>query len=147
MKTLEQIKDKVAKDFGYESFEQFDDKSTFSYDHKTPKIIDEISKRYAREVAQASLERAKKELVKSCKDVLPTTYRTGNWDGKNSDVVIAISKSGKYHVAFFNDGFMDGEKFECWYDENEYLIEEEITHWMEPDYFKESITNPNNITL
>ncbi|MCT4321834.1 DUF551 domain-containing protein [Elizabethkingia anophelis] len=107
----------------------------------------ELAQIYAREVAKASLERAKKELVKSCKDVLPTTYRTGIWDGKNSDVVIAISKSGKYHVAFFNDGFMDGEKFECWYDENEYLIEEEITHWMELDYFKESITNESNITL
>ncbi|AQX00461.1 hypothetical protein [Elizabethkingia anophelis] len=58
MKTLEQIKDEVAKDFGYESFEKFDDKSTFYYDHKTPKIIDEISKRYALEVAQASLEKA-----------------------------------------------------------------------------------------
>ncbi|WP_407483438.1 hypothetical protein [Elizabethkingia anophelis] len=58
MKRLEEIKNEVAKDFGYESFEKFDDNSTFSYDHKTPKIIDEISKRYAREVAQASLEKA-----------------------------------------------------------------------------------------
>ncbi|MDV3536819.1 hypothetical protein CMU91_14970 [Elizabethkingia anophelis] len=58
MKTLDQIKDEVAKEFGYESFEQFDDKSTFSYDHDTPKIIDTIAKRYAREVAQASLEKA-----------------------------------------------------------------------------------------
>ncbi|BBQ09253.1 hypothetical protein [Elizabethkingia anophelis] len=65
MKTLEQIKDEVAKDFGYESFEQFDDKSTFSYDHKTPKIIDEIAKRYAREVAQASLHKAAENLVQA----------------------------------------------------------------------------------
>ncbi|MCT3662549.1 hypothetical protein HZR00_08500 [Elizabethkingia anophelis] len=61
MKRLEEIKNEVVKEFGYESFEQFDDKSTFSYDHKTPKIIDEISKRYALEVAQASLQKADKE--------------------------------------------------------------------------------------
>ncbi|OBS12794.1 hypothetical protein ATE49_15460 [Elizabethkingia miricola] len=142
MKRLEEIKNEVAKEHDYNCYNDM-------IDHfEIPEyMVDKVAKRYAREVAQASLERVKKELVKSCKDVLPTTYRTGNWDGKNSDVVIAISKSGKYHVAFFNDGFMDGEKFECWYDENEYLIEEEITHWMEPDYFKESITNESNITL
>ncbi|MCT3917522.1 hypothetical protein HZQ04_15785 [Elizabethkingia anophelis] len=71
MKTLEQIKDEVAKDFGYESFEKFDDKSTFYYDHKTPKIIDEISKRYAREVAQASLEKAVEN------SILKLTFRSG----------------------------------------------------------------------
>ncbi|HFI4796474.1 TPA: hypothetical protein ACGQK4_002193 [Elizabethkingia anophelis] len=63
MKTLEQIKYEVAKEFGYESFEQFDDKSTFSYDQKTPKIIDEVAKRYAFEVAQASLQKAAENAV------------------------------------------------------------------------------------
>lgn len=61
MKRLEEIKNEVAEEFGYESFEQFDDNSTLSYDHKTPKLIDEISKRYALEVAQASLEKAAKQ--------------------------------------------------------------------------------------
>lgn len=58
MKRLEEIKNEVAKEFGYESFEKFDDKSTFSYDHKTPQIIDAIATIYAREVAQASLQKA-----------------------------------------------------------------------------------------
>ncbi|MCL1655451.1 hypothetical protein M2T79_02500 [Elizabethkingia miricola] len=58
MKRLEEIKNEVAKDFGYESFEHFDDKSTFSYDHKTPQIIDAIATIYACEVAQASLQKA-----------------------------------------------------------------------------------------
>lgn len=43
---LQQAKDNVVKKYGYESFEQFDDKSTFGYDHNTPKIIDEIALDY-----------------------------------------------------------------------------------------------------
>lgn len=39
-------KDTVAKEYGYESFEQFDDKSTFGYDHRTPEIIDKIAQKY-----------------------------------------------------------------------------------------------------
>lgn len=53
MKTLEQIKDEVAKEFGYSDFHN----STF-YRKTDVKICDEIAKRYAREVAQASLEKA-----------------------------------------------------------------------------------------
>ena len=40
---LQIAKDTVAKQYGYESFEQFDDKSTFGYDHRTPEIIDKIA--------------------------------------------------------------------------------------------------------
>ncbi|MCT4034880.1 hypothetical protein HZQ14_15765 [Elizabethkingia anophelis] len=55
MKTLEQIKNEIAIEFGYSDFHN----STFC--RKTDvKICDEISKRYAREVAQASLEKAAK---------------------------------------------------------------------------------------
>ena len=45
---LQQAKDAVAKKYGYKSFEQFDDKSTFGYNHDTPKIIDEIALEYHR---------------------------------------------------------------------------------------------------
>lgn len=48
MKILEKIKDEVVKEFGYKSFEEFDDKSTFSYDHKPPIIINEIAMRFAK---------------------------------------------------------------------------------------------------
>lgn len=68
MKRLEEIKNEVAKEFGYESFEKFDDKSTFSYDQRTPKIIDEISNRYAREVAQASLQKAAEVVSRNYND-------------------------------------------------------------------------------
>ena len=45
---LQQAKDTISKKYGYESFEQFDDKSTFGYNHDTPKIIDEIALEYNR---------------------------------------------------------------------------------------------------
>jgi len=45
---LQQAKDAVAKKYGYESFEQFDDKSTFGYNHDTPKIINEVAIEYNR---------------------------------------------------------------------------------------------------
>ncbi|MVW93668.1 hypothetical protein FCL53_17030 [Elizabethkingia meningoseptica] len=53
MKTLDQIKDEVAKEFGYSSFE-----NSIFYGEIDIRIIDEVAKRYAREVAQASLEKA-----------------------------------------------------------------------------------------
>lgn len=43
---LEKAKNEIAKEYGYESFEQFDDKSTFGYDHAKPGIIDKIAERY-----------------------------------------------------------------------------------------------------
>ena len=47
-KQLQQAKDTIAKKYGYVNFEQFDDKSTFGYNHNTLKIIDEISIEYHR---------------------------------------------------------------------------------------------------
>lgn len=49
MKKLQEIKDEVAIEHGYDSFEQLDDQNTFSYDHETPFILDEVAKRYAEE--------------------------------------------------------------------------------------------------
>ncbi|MDE5530445.1 hypothetical protein KRE43_12790 [Elizabethkingia meningoseptica] len=64
MKRLEEIKNEVAKEFGYSDFHN----STFC--RKTDvKICDEIAKRYAREVAQASLEKAAKQAK---------TFKSGN---------------------------------------------------------------------
>ena len=45
---LQQVKNAIAKKYGYESFEDFDDRSTFGYNHDTPKIIDEIAEEYHR---------------------------------------------------------------------------------------------------
>lgn len=64
----------------------------------------------------------------------PITYKTGHWDGKNSDYVLAQDKGGNSFIAYFNDGFLDGSHFEDWYDNNQYEISKEIVRWMEiPD--------------
>jgi len=47
-KQLQKAKDTIAKKYGYANFEQFDDKSTFGYNHDTPKIIDEVAIEYHR---------------------------------------------------------------------------------------------------
>jgi len=47
-KQLQIAKDTIAKKYGYANFEQFDDKSTFGYNHDTPKIIDEVAIEYHR---------------------------------------------------------------------------------------------------
>lgn len=47
--TLEETKDSIVKEYGYKSFEEFDDKSTFTYDHRTPEIIDKIAIAYAQQ--------------------------------------------------------------------------------------------------
>ena len=43
---LEQAKNEIVKEYGYESFESFDDNSTFGYDHRTPEIINKVAVRY-----------------------------------------------------------------------------------------------------
>ncbi len=43
---LEQSKNEIVKEYGYESFESFDDNSTFGYDHRTPQIMDKVAERY-----------------------------------------------------------------------------------------------------
>ena len=58
---LQQAKDTISKKYGYESFEQFDDKSTFSYNHNTPKIIDEIAIEYHRLMIECNVEEEKEE--------------------------------------------------------------------------------------
>lgn len=60
-KQLQQAKDTIAKKYGYANFEQFDDKSTFGYNHNTPKIIDEISIEYHRLMSECDAEEEKEE--------------------------------------------------------------------------------------
>ncbi|MCL1692039.1 hypothetical protein [Elizabethkingia anophelis] len=78
MKTLEQIKDEVAKEFGYSDFHN----STFC--RKTDvKICDEIAKRYAREVAQASLEKAAENAVIEPKGMMTRVDKESITNSKN----------------------------------------------------------------
>ncbi|RUT68667.1 hypothetical protein D0817_20110 [Flavobacterium cupreum] len=67
----------------------------------------------------------------SVKNRKPLTYKTGNWDGKNSDLVLCEDKNGNHHIALFCDGFMDGSPFENWYDKSGFDLDVEIVRWME----------------
>ena len=60
-KQLQQAKDTIAKKYGYENFEQFDDKSTFGYNHDTPKIIDEVAIEYHRLMSECDVDEEKEE--------------------------------------------------------------------------------------
>jgi len=66
---------------------------------------------------------------------LPLCVSTGNWDGKQSDIVLAETFTGKKFLAQCYEGFMDGTAFFDWYqvDElngNDWLITEAVSRWM-----------------
>ncbi len=56
IKLLEQSKNEIAKEYGYESFEQLNNKSTFGYDHRTPEMIDKIAERYHELMSEHNLK-------------------------------------------------------------------------------------------
>lgn len=65
----------------------------------------------------------------------PLCVSTGNWDGKQSDIVIAETFTGKKFLAQCYEGFMDGSKFYDWYQVDEinssdWLITESVSRWM-----------------
>ncbi|AQX52441.1 hypothetical protein CMU81_02400 [Elizabethkingia anophelis] len=64
MKTLEQIKDEVAKEHSSSSWEDM----MFKYGGVGDTIIDKVVHRYARKVAQASLEKAAEKAKVQCED-------------------------------------------------------------------------------
>jgi len=68
------------------------------------------------------------------KDKLPHTYITGDFDGKESDYMLVQCKDYKYHIAKFNDGILDGQIFEEWYDNDNYDLGQEVIKWMEIPY-------------
>ena len=62
MKTLEEIKNEVAKEIGYENYNEYIKElyknADFYFVERINKLNNEIAKRYAKEVAIASLEKA-----------------------------------------------------------------------------------------
>jgi hypothetical protein len=44
----------------------------------------------------------------SVKDNLPICFRSGNWDGLASDLVLVYDDKGNTNVALVYNGFMDG---------------------------------------
>ena len=66
---------------------------------------------------------------------LPLCTSTGDWDGKQSDIILAETITGKKFLAQCYEGFMDGSKFFDWYqvdeiNQNDWLINESISRWM-----------------
>ncbi|MCT4135040.1 hypothetical protein HZP67_09910 [Elizabethkingia anophelis] len=78
MKTLEKIKDEVAEELGYETWSNM----IHLYGSVQTSIVDLVAKRYAREVAQASLDKA----AESAKivDKYPNEFRYGLTISKES---------------------------------------------------------------
>lgn len=75
-KDLQYFKDEVARENGYRSFEDFDDRSTFEYDHNTPTIIDVIANRYATYREQQAKDAAFKEGAAAQRNDMRNTYAT-----------------------------------------------------------------------
>ena len=66
---------------------------------------------------------------------LPLCVSTGNWDGKQSDIVLAETITSKKFLAKCYEGFMDGAAFFDWYqvdelNRNDWLVTETVSRWM-----------------
>ena len=117
-KQLQLAKDTIAKKYGYANFEQFDDKSTFGYNHNTPKIIDEISIEYHRLMSEwVSVDERLPEI--GIDDYYPYS----------SDMILITDGELVYYGQYekspdFKECFIDT-------DGNDYEDSEiKITHWM-----------------
>ncbi len=69
------------------------------------------------------------------KEELPKCVTTGDWDGKQSEAILAETITGKKFLAQCYEGFMDGSPFFDWcqVDEvngNDWLITETVSRWM-----------------
>jgi len=117
-KQLQIAKDTIAKKYGYENFEQFDDKSTFGYNHDTPKIIDEVAIEYHRLMSEwVSVDERFPEI--GIDDYYPYS----------SDMILITDGELVYYGQYekspdFKECFIDT-------DGNDYEDSEiKITHWM-----------------
>ncbi len=117
-KQLQLAKDTIAKKYGYENFEQFDDKSTFGYNHDTPKIIDEVAIEYHRLMSEwVSVDERFPEI--GIDDYYPYS----------SDMILITDGELVYYGQYekspdFKECFIDT-------DGNDYEDSEiKITHWM-----------------
>lgn len=52
-------------------------------------------------------------------DSLPIAYKSGDWDGLASDLVLAETITGKKFIGQFYKGILDGQEFEDWYQVDE----------------------------
>jgi len=68
------------------------------------------------------------------KDRLPRVWVRGNWDGLKSDEILVEDRNGKRYIATLYSGFIDGDDFNDWYNNNDYEITEDIVRWIEIPY-------------
>ena len=61
------------------------------------------------------------------KEELPVAYESGDWDGLRSDFVIAKCKNDYWYKARIYEGFMDGEDFCDWTDQEDYKIKNVVS--------------------
>ena len=59
----------------------------------------------------------------------PVTYKTGNFDGKNSDLVLVKDAYGKIYIGYMNECIMDGSHTKDWYDQNDFEIKK-VVEWI-----------------
>lgn len=68
-------------------------------------------------------------------DTLPLCASTGDWDGKQSEIILAETITGKKFIAQCYEGFIYGSAFYDWYqvdeiNSNDWLINESVSRWM-----------------
>ena len=64
-------------------------------------------------------------------NLMPTTYETGDWDGKRSDFVVVKTDRDEYLIARLYSGFMDGSSFNDWYTGDDYTVQGNVVGWSE----------------
>lgn len=67
---------------------------------------------------------------KYVKDQTPIAFETGDWDGNRSELVVAEDKFGFKYLARVYEGFIDGENFLNWVDDDDIMIDSEIIRWV-----------------
>jgi hypothetical protein len=62
-------------------------------------------------------------------DRTPIAYKSGDFDGKQSDLVLTYdAKRDVYEISCLYEGTLDGSKFKSWYDGNDFETSPP-THW------------------
>ena len=92
MKTLEEIKNEVAKEIGYENYNEYIKElyknSDFYFVERINKLNNEIAERYAKEVAIASLEKASENV----------SFETKEHKGRNFMIINKYSITNEENI-------------------------------------------------
>ena len=59
---------------------------------------------------------------------LPACFESGEWNGARSEFVLVKHSDSSWRKARLYYGILDGQKYNDWYDENDYELGN-ITHW------------------